>query len=467
MRQTVRNLIAHTSAIVTTALVFILTSLVPAKAQVAAGGGGDPKADQFFSVRAPFDQGSFSPEATLTPAQRRRRDEEWRAEIRKQLYIPSVLPPLHAKVHSTFNPMPGVLADRVSYDTADGMIVPAIVYRPDPATTPWKGKLPGIVVVNGHGGDKFSWYAFYSGLLFAKAGAVVVTYDPLGEGERNTHRASRENPSEHDAAVDTPHWGQRLAGLMQIDVMQGVSYLRSLPQVDSARIGTVGYSMGAFIAGITGAIDLRIHAVLLSGGGTYDGPHEYFDTGKLPCQGPPYRALGVLGDRGAILYALNADRGPMFVMNGDADTVMRMADHPPAWFDAVRARAAKLHGSDDGLFTRVLYPGISHRTSWVDLDGVLWLNSQLHFAFWDEQQIRAAGTTHISTWIKANNVDISPNYIREDREGGLDAVGQGFPAISRADLMVYPQEEWQANGSHLLYSAWAAKTRAIEVSQAK
>jgi dienelactone hydrolase len=466
MKQDICRPRSFSAATIFMAMTFLLASSF-AKAQVSAGGGGDPRPDQFFAVQVPFDQTRFSPQAKLTPAERRRRDEQWRTEIRRQLYIPSILPPLHAPIHSSFSPMPGVLADRVSYVTADGMVVPAIVYRPDPATTHWKGRLPGIVVVNGHGGDKFSWYAFYSGLLFAKAGAVVVTYDPIGEGERNTHRASRENPSEHDAAVDTPHWGQRLAGLMQVDVMQAVSYLRSLPQVDPARIGTVGYSMGAFITGITGAIDPRIHAVLLSGGGTYDMPHEYFDTGKLPCQAPPYRALGVIGDRGAILYALNADRGPMYVMNGDADTVMRMFEHPPAWFDAVRARAAALHGSSDDLFTRILYPGISHRTSWVDLDGMLWLNQKLHFALWDEQHIRDAGTTHISTWIKANNVDISPNYIREDREGGLDAVGQGFPAIPRTDLMVYPQNEWQTNASLLLYTAWAQKTRTIEGNQAK
>ncbi|WP_263416893.1 alpha/beta hydrolase family protein [Terriglobus albidus] len=428
---------------------------------VAAGGGGDPRPEQYFQVQPPFDSGNFiKPGNSLTPAQRKARNAAWRHEIRRQLYVPDRLPALDAKVWSSFSPMPGVVADRVTYATADGMRVPAIVYRPDPKLLKPGQKLPGIVVVNGHGGDKFSWYAFYSGLLFAKAGAVAVTYDPIGEGERNAHRASRESPSPHDAAVDQPHWGQRLAGLMQVDVMQAVSYLRSLPQVDSARIGTVGYSMGAFVSGITGAIDMRIHAVLLSGGGTFDGPHEYFDTGKLPCQAPPYRALAVLGDRGPILYTLNAERGPMYVMNGDADTVMKMSDHPPAWFAATRERAARLMGTEDGLFTTVLYPGISHRTSWVNLDGMLWLNRQLHFAFWDEAGIRAAGTTHISEWIQKNNVEISKNYIREDREGGLDAVGTGFPGIPRADLMVLSEEEWKREQKQLLYESWAAEMQA-------
>ena len=107
-----------------------------------------------------------------------------RAEMRKALYVPDKLPPLEAKVWSSFSPMPGVIADRVTYRSTDGMLVPAIVYRPEKH----KGKLPGIVVVNGHGGNKYSWYAFYSGMMFAQAGAEVVTYDPIGEGERNVDR---------------------------------------------------------------------------------------------------------------------------------------------------------------------------------------------------------------------------------------------------------------------------------------
>ena len=407
------------------------------------------------------------PASSLSAAQRTAREREWRAQIRHQLYVPDTLPALQTHVWSTFTPTPGVLADRVTYQTSSGMLVPAIVYRPEHA----RGKLPGIVVVNGHGSDKYGWYAFYSGMLFAQAGAVVVTYDPIGEGERNIDRKSRTGA--HDKIVSPPpgvsetDWGQRLAGLMQVDLMQAVSYLRSLLQVDPARIGVVGYSMGSFISGITGAIDPRIHAVVLSGGGVYDGPNGYFDMNPLPCQSPPYRSLSILGDRGAVLYALNASRGPMFVMNGDADSVMDMAHHPPQWFDSVRARAIALRGSDTNMFNTVLYPGISHRTSWVDRDGVTWLNQQLHFANWTAAQIASALTTHISTWARANNVDITASYIREDREGGLDALGINLPGLTREQLTVLPDPDWQANKDRLTYEAWAQKTMAAQQATAQ
>lgn len=410
---------------------------------------------------------TLPPASSLTPAQRIAREKQWRDEIRHQLYIPSALPPLKAKTWSSFHPVAGVVADRVTYQTSAGMLVPAIIYRPEHI----RGRIPGIVVVNGHGGDKFSWYAFWSGMMFARAGAVVVTYDPIGEGERNAEKKSRTGA--HDKIVPPPpgisetDWGQRLAGLMQVDLMQAVSYLRSRREVDPQQIAVVGYSMGSFISGIAGAIDTRIHAIILSGGGDYDGPGGYFDSNPLPCQSPPYRSLSVLGDRGAVLYALNAARGPMLVMNGDADTVMDMAHHGPDWFASIRDRAIALRGTDRNMFTTIRYPGISHRTSWVNRDGVSWLAHQIHFANWTDADISSEPTTHISTWARDNDVDITSNYIREDREGGLDALGSNFPAIRRDDLMVLPSKDWEALKDRLTYRSWAQKTMAAQQAQAQ
>jgi dienelactone hydrolase len=394
-------------------------------------------------------------------------DDFWREDIRTAFDIPDKLPPLTAHRWSTFSPTPGVLADRITYATADGMLVPAIVYRPDPKLLKHHEKLPGIVIVNGHGSDKFGWYAFYSGMMFAKAGAVVVTYDPIGEGERNASKLSRQSPSPHDAAV-SDDTARRLAGLMQTDLMQAVSYLDAQPEVDPKRIAVAGYSMGAFIAGIAGAVDPRIHAIVLSGGGTYDDGPGYFDANKNPCQGPPYRALlPLLGpQRGYDLFVLNAERGPLFVMNGLGDTVMDIHHHDAAWFEAMRSHVLSGLADDPAaranVFTFIQYPeSVSHRPSWVNRDGVHWLNEQIHFAFWNSNaKIDEQGTTHISTWIKKNSVDISPNYLREDREGGLEAVGSDIPAIPRANLMVLPEADWLRLKDELTYQAWATKMKA-------
>ena len=394
----------------------------------------------------------------------------WRAQIRKILYVPDKLPALEAKKWSTFSPTPGVLADRVTYHTMDGMLIPAIVYRPDPKVAKWKGKLPGILMVNGHGSDKFGWYAMYTGMEYAKAGAVVVTYDMIGEGERNIDKKSRA--SSHDKRVTPPDgvpatdWGQRVAGLMQVDLMQGVTYLPQPPEVDPKRIAVLGYSMGSFVTGIAGAIDTRIHALVLSGAGVFDGPGGYFDSGPLPCQGPPYRALQVIGDRSAIIYALNAERGPMFVMNGAADTVMDIPHHLQPWFDGVKARAIAVRGTDKDMFTTVFYPGVSHRPSWENRDAAEWLEQNIHFGIWTEQQIEVMPTVKVSAWAKANDVTVGTSEMRDEREGGVDALDVGLPNIQRENLMVLPDADWVTMKNQLTYEAWAAKAAAAEAAMA-
>ncbi|MDR3735712.1 MAG: alpha/beta fold hydrolase [Acidobacteriaceae bacterium] len=391
-----------------------------------------------------------------------KRDAEWRQKIRAALHVPAALPPLQAKTWSRFAVAKGVTAERVTYNTADGMIVPAIVYMPNPMP---KTKLPGVVVVNGHGSDKFGWYAFWSGIEFARAGAVVVTYDPIGEGERNGEK--RSQAGSHDA-LPLPY-GTRLAGLMQTDLMQAVTLLTQRKDVDAKRIAVVGYSMGAFVSGIAGAIDPRIHAVVLSGGGNYGGPGSYFDRGTRPCQMPPYHALaGVAGAemRGNVLWALNADHGPTLVMNGMQDTVMDIPHFGPEWFAALREQTIKLHGSEQNVFTTVFYPGVSHRPSWVNRDGFLWLDEQIHFANWSHAQIEKAPLTHISEWLKANDVFIAKNYMPEDREGGLMAVGTDVPGVKREDLMALPAAEWEKLKDRLTYEAWAAKVMTLYPAEA-
>jgi hypothetical protein len=168
-----------------------------------------------------------------------------------------------------------------------------------------------------------------------------------------------------------------------------------------------------------------------------------------------------------VLYALNAARGPMYVMNGAADKVMDIPHHDAAWFAGVRERAIAVLGSDKNMFTTVFYPGIDHRTSWVDRDGVEWLNQQIHFARWNAKEIGVAPVTHVSTWARANDVDIAKNFMREDREGGLDALGTGFPGIKREDLMVLPDKERLAMKDLLTYEAWAAKMMAAEARAAR
>ena len=119
--------------------------------------------------------------------------KELRMKIRAALFVPDPLPALDAKNFGSFSPEPGVVAERVTYATEYGLRIPAIVYRPEKV----HGRIPGIVVVNGHGADKTSWYSWYTGVEYARAGAVVLTYDMIGEGERNDDEHCYDDQSDH------------------------------------------------------------------------------------------------------------------------------------------------------------------------------------------------------------------------------------------------------------------------------
>ena len=383
---------------------------------------------------------------TMTPDLER----EWRAKIRANFFIPDPLPALDAKTHRRFEPAPGVSAEAVNYASQFGMRVPAILCLPNPL--PKGGRIPGFIVVNGHGGDKTSWYAFYSGVIFARAGAAVLTFDPVGEGERNSARKSGTRA--HDRIKGDEVLARRLAGLFMTDVMQAVSYLASRPEVDASRIGAGGYSLGSFVLALTGAVETRLRACVLTGGGNLDGPDEYWDRSKPMCQGLPYRSLNFLGDRPAAIYALHAARGPTLIWNGLADTVVNMDRTPPPFFDDLRARTVKLRGKADGVFETGFTPAASHRPFFVTKPAALWLAKQLHFPNWSAADIEAMGETHISEWAAASGVFMDKGYVSEDREGGTRALGTGVPGFTRESLSVFSDDEWQAQKHRLIIEDW-------------
>ncbi|MGH9723267.1 MAG: alpha/beta hydrolase family protein [Bryobacteraceae bacterium] len=375
--------------------------------------------------------------------------EDFAKRIQTTLRVPDPPPALEARVHGTFEPEPGVLAERVTYATEFGLRIPAIVYSPHPKPA---SKLPALIVVNGHGGDKYSWYAFYSGVLYARAGAVVLTYDPAGEGERNPQRKSGTRA--HDIVEPPEEMGRLLGGLMMTDVMQAVSYLAGRPDVDARRIGAMGYSMGSFVLSLACAVETRLRACVLVGGGNLDGPGEYWDRSKPMCQGIPYRSIMFLGDRPAAIYAMHARRGPTLIFNGAADTVVNMPNTGPAFFDDLKRRSG---ASFDYQFVE----GVSHRPFFVTRPVALWLERRLDFPRWTEAAIQALPETHIGKWAQSLLIEMDKGYISEDREGGTMALGARVPALSRDQLSVFTSGQWQIEKDRLTHDAWLRQARKL------
>ena len=374
-----------------------------------------------------------------------------RQQIRRALLVPEALPALEAEHYGQIEIAPGVIAERVSYATDYGLRVPAIVYRPKQKPA---GKMPGLIVVNGHGGDKYSWYAFYAGILYARAGAAVLTYDPIGEGERNAQRKS--GTRQHDSNLEPEEMGRRMGGLMMTDVMQAVSYLAQRPDIDAGRLAAMGYSMGSFVLGLACAAETRLNACVMVGGGNLDGEGGYWDSSsKKMCQAIPYGAMKFLGDRGAALYDLHARA---LVWNGSADDVVSIPRMGANFFEDLRKRAAALYGSD--AFEFGFTPGGGHRPYFVTRPVALWLEQRLSFPNWTAEAIEKMPETHILDWAEKNAVLIDKPYATELREGGTRALGTGVPAVAHDLLNTLPEDVWQRYKEKYVYESWVKAARA-------
>ena len=182
------------------------------------------------------------------------------------------------------------------------------------------------------------------------------------------------------------------------------------------------------------------------------------------CQGIPYKSLSFLGDRPAVLYSLQASRGPLLIYNGIQDSTVsipRLGTWP--FFDDLYNRTAQLRGSTEGLFEYNFTEG-AHRPNFLTKPVAIWLEKQLDFPYWTEDNIQTMPVTHIGEWAQTNDVEMDRLYAREIREGGTRALGTDIPALNRDDLSVFLQDKWEKRKNEFIYESWL-KVAKVEVSK--
>ena len=381
--------------------------------------------------------------------------DDLRKQVESTLHVSLPLPALEQKSYGKFGPAPGISAERVSYATAYALRVPAIVYRD---ASPTITRHPAFVIVDGHGGDKSVWYSYWAGILYARFGVVVLTYDPIGEFERNRERLSRTG--QHDQIQQPDDMARRLSGLMLTDIRQAVAYLQTRKDVDSKRIAVLGFSMGSFLSALECATDKRVNACVLAGGGDLDEPGGYWDKSKPMCQGIPYQSLKILGERGPILYALNAKRGPTLVINGTADRVVDIPGHNRPWFDDLRRKTIQQAGSSKNVFDLAFVEGGGHRPYFLTRQAALWLSAKLKFDKSIRKEIETMPETRVADWNRKYNspIPVSPTF--ELNEGGTEALGNDIPAVPRDQLHAIPESVWSFDLRNYVYETWVERARA-------
>ncbi len=218
-------------------------------------------------------------------------------------------------------------------------------------------RLPAILYGHSHGGgydigadellDGREYLLDPLGPVFARAGYVTLCIDMPVFGERAT-------VSEGYAAKALLWYGRGLFAQMLCDHSAALTYLASRPDVDPARIGAFGISMGCMLSFWLAAMDERIAAVAhlccFADLGTM------IDLGAHDGHGVYLVVPGLLNeaDAGAI-GALVAPR-PQLICIGEADGLTPPAAVALAWEETSAAYAAK-----GGVLEKVSEPGVGHQ----------------------------------------------------------------------------------------------------------
>jgi cephalosporin-C deacetylase-like acetyl esterase len=170
--------------------------------------------------------------------------------------------PLHPKVTGILK-RAGYRIEKVIFESQPAFYVTANLYMPETG----RGPYPGILLPLGHeSGGKSNPDWQHLAITFARNGFVVLTWDPMGQGERvqlydPDLRGSKvgQSTTEHTVAgAQCLLLGHSFARHRIHDGLRALDYLVSRPEVDAARIGCTGNSGGGTMTSYLSALDDRI-----------------------------------------------------------------------------------------------------------------------------------------------------------------------------------------------------------------
>lgn len=211
--------------------------------------------------------------------------DEWRHVARQKVFDCMLAsPPLPAKDNSVEvvyeEQRDGYKARKLSIRLSRYYSVPAYMLIPD-----GRGPFPAVNVLHDHGAHLFigkekvvrplacedstvikdadEWLAGYEGQYLgdylAQQGYVVLATDAPMWGERGQQEGPRRDRYDMIAG-NMMMYGVDLSAYMTYDDIAATEWLAQQPEVDAARIGCAGWSMGAYRAWMLAALSDRIKA---------------------------------------------------------------------------------------------------------------------------------------------------------------------------------------------------------------
>ena len=156
--------------------------------------------------------------------------------------------------------------EKLYFESQPGFFVSATMYLPD-----GDGPFPGVLHIPGHSTNGKARDLYQrAAIVIAKGGCAVLSYDPVGQGERHHfHNDTHEEGKPKVTATTQEHQlfnqgalllGSNTARLMVWDATRAIDYLQSRDDIIADKIGCTGISGGGTNTSYIMALDDRIVA---------------------------------------------------------------------------------------------------------------------------------------------------------------------------------------------------------------
>jgi hypothetical protein len=270
----------------------------------------------------------------------------------------------------------GYTLEKLAFDNGAGAAVYGYVLIPEGRTQPG----PAVLYHHLHGGkyhlgkdEMFQEVAGgpAPGVALVRAGYVVLGIDAYAFGERQQQgpAGSAESGWETELSL-CKKWlweGRSFMGMMLRDDLLALNVLLARPEVDPARVGAAGMSLGATRSTWLAALDERIKVVIPIAQLTRY--RDFAAQGRFAYHSIYYYVPGMLksGVDMEVIVSLAAPR-PQQILIGDSDALSPFAGVQVVG-DYAR-RVYELYGAAD-QFELTVYPGVGHEYTGDMLNAML------------------------------------------------------------------------------------------------
>lgn len=379
------------------------------------------------------------------------RSAELRQKMARALTLPLEHGPLAGQTHK-ITLGDGYTIESVTYASEPGSRVTALLYLPKSETP-----VPAIIVACGHGGSKSALYAQYAGQVYTKHRFAVLVIDTIGEEERNAERTMGARghdlykiPKEERASFMAEKMKRSVLGKIVWDLMRGADYLESRPEVDSTRLGVVGYSLGGSSAGPFAMLDTRVKSAIIAGWGFTQLAVEW---GK-PCSQVPYEDFSEMMQFSE-MTALVAPHAATLIYNGTQDTIIDHSEGGAALkrYTEENVAAAKALLTASGtphVLETAWEEDACHRPYFLTPQALQWMEK--HLSGIDSPS--AAPEIRYGDWVDSQGQKIEDLYNTEQRERGARVVDVAATYRDPASLACLPLDT--PPGTEYTFEGWMA-----------